>query len=583
MSYDYSSAGKTLELPNPYKVQNSFLLLSGGVLIVAGVLPLIEGRATLAPIPLAIGIALLFAGFFVVGMAAKRLRFFFGRGRPQSLAPEVPPTVDRDSQEANQIKQLLREGALRYPEPIGAIDNVLYHWTPKLITAPLAVQEEARIAFFNMCAMVTATFSFLVAWMVFGTEASRPLLSIAYFAFGLFFLLTPFIRTGRARLDTKTLVLLIAAAIVGPALVAIVSKSMPPMPFSLASQTFMLLGSGTAAAALLLLAALQQVASPPPTQTSSEQLRLSLNVPPSMLMDELERRMQEQWTERIPNRRYARATPVIQPDVHSGPFNGELLEETQPTPIKNMVPSSVAQALTSSHHRFLAGMDLYATVLTMVAAVCAVLFARSALAGEKLPLNLFGASSIFLAVAGFCFRSSARLWGRFDFQSFVTWVEMNGTYQTASVGTGNQLTSKIQTSNQIVRTESMTLRIWRARVESVVFGKDGRRQITAMFSTDAEAKDLGRHLSEFGSSRGSLVAPGSAEDMNRLAALASAERAAGAPARPEEAAALMAPAVGAIASAENPIHAAQKFCRHCGAKNLADARFCQGCGEKFET
>jgi len=41
--------------------------------------------------------------------------------------------------------------------------------------------------------------------------------------------------------------------------------------------------------------------------------------------------------------------------------------------------------------------------------------------------------------------------------------------------------------------------------------------------------------------------------------------------------------VGAIASAENPIHAAQKFCRHCGAKNLADARFCQGCGEKFET
>ncbi|WP_457418268.1 zinc ribbon domain-containing protein [Roseateles sp. P5_E7] len=588
MSYDYSSAGATLELPNPYKVQNLFLLLCGGALFVGGVLALLQGRHTLAPIPLGIGLVLVFAALLAIAVAAKRLRFFFGRGRPHSLAAEIPPTAEGNSPSADAIKRLLREGALTYPEPTGAVEGVLYHWVPKLITAPLAVQDQARSAFFNVCAMVAASLSFVVAWGVLGNEASRPLLSAAYFVFGLVFLLRPILGAGRANLSTKTLVILIAAAVVGPALVVtVVGKGLPTFQFSLAPQTFMLLISGTLASALLLLATLRQVAAPPATQTSSEQLRLSLNVPPSLLLDELERRMQEQWTERIPNRRYARATPVIHPELHSGPFSGELLEETQPTPMPNMVPTSAGQALGSDRHRFLVSLDLYATLLTLAATVCAVWFARSSegLQVRDLPLQLLGASPIFLVVAGFCFRSAAQLWGRFDFQSFMTWVEMEGTYQTASVGTGNQLTARVQTSNQIVRTEAMTLRVWRARIESVVFGKDAGRQITAMFSTDADARELAAHLSEFGRSRASLVAPESAEDMSRIAALGHAERAmasaSGAPALAGEAAALLG-AAAASATASAATQAGAKFCRHCGARNLADARFCQGCGQRFE-
>lgn len=578
MSYDYSSTGTTLELPNPYKVQNALLFVCSAVVLAGGLFALAAARHDLAPVPLAIGIALVFVAMLAAGVAAKRLRFFFGRGRPHSLAPEIPPTATGNSPAADWIKRLLREGALPYPEPSGAVDGVLYHWVPQLITAPVPVQEQARSAFFNVCAMVAATLSFLLAWGVFGTASSRPLLAAAYFAFGLFFLLRPFLGGGRVGFNTKTLVALIAAAVVGPAVVSLVSKGLPVLPFSLAPQTFMLLVSGTLAAGLLLLAALQQVAPPPPTQTSVEQLRLSLNVPPSLLLDELERRMQEQWTERIPNRRYARATPVIQPELHAGPFNGELLEESQPIPMPHTVPASIGQALGSTRHRFLAGLDLYATVLTVVATGCACLFTQRLLApdGEALPLHLFGASSIFLVVAGFCFRSSAQLWGRFDFQSEVTWVEMDGTYQTASVGTGNQLTAKLHTSNQIVRTEAMTLRVWRARIESVVFGKDGRRQVTAMFSTDAQARALAQHLADFGRARASLVAPDSAEDRGRLAALAQAEQVLVAPAT---AAALPGEASGWLAAplaGEQPL-----FCRHCGARNLPDARFCQGCGERM--
>ena len=586
MSYDYSSAGATLELPNPYKVQNLFLLLSGAALVIGGLVALLEGRSTLAAIPLGVGMALLFAGIVAISVAAKRLRFFFGRGRPLSLAPDIPPSATGNSPAADQVKRLLREGALTYAEPSGAVDGVLYHLAPQLITAPMAVQEQARGAFFNLCAMAAASLSFAVAWALFGTATNRPLLSIAYFGFGLLFLLRPFLGGGRATLNSRMLVLLIAAAVVGPALVGLASKALPFISFSLAPQTFLLLATGTVAAALLLLAALKQVAPPPATQTSSEQLRLSLNVPPSLLLDELERHMQEQWTERIPNRRYARATPVITPELHSGPFNGELLEETQPTPMQHMVPMSVGQALGSARHVFLAALDLYATLLAIAASACAVWFVlRAGQSGIALPLQWFGASTIFLVVAGFCFRSSAQLWGRFDFQSFMTWVEMEGTYQTASVGTGNQFTARVQTSNQIVRTEAMTLRIWRARIESVVFGKDGQRQITAMFSTDAQAKELGRHLSEFGRSRASLVAPDSAEDLGRIAALAQAERAltsaVGMAALPGEAHQLLGRA-GAGAGPQTPVDADKKFCRHCGARNLLDARFCQGCGQPFD-
>jgi hypothetical protein len=586
VSYDYSSAGATLELPNPYKVQNLLLFLSGGTLVVFGVLALLAARTTLAAIPLSIGMALLFAGLLALGVAAKRLRFFFGRGRPHSLAPELQATMTGTSPAADGIKRLLREGALTYPEPSGAVDGVLYHWVPKLITAPIAIQDQARSAFFNASAMVAASLSFIVAWGLFGSEASRPLLSAAYFAFGLLFLLRPVITERRAQLNTKTLVLLVTAAVIGPAVVSILGKSLPQLQFSLAPQTFMLLVSGTVASVLLLCAALRQVAEPPATQTSSQQIRLSLNVPPSLLLDELERTMQEQWTEKIPNRRYARTTPVIQPELHAGPFAGELLEETQPTPMPNMVPASIGQALSSDRHRFLVSLDLYAFALTVAAAVCAFVFARSSVdANRDLSLQLFGASSIFMVVAGFCFRSAAQLWGRFDFQSFMTWVELEGTYQTASVGTGNQVTARMHTSNQIVRTESMTLRVWRARVESVVFGKDAGRQITAMFSTDAEARELAGHLEQFGRSRASLVAPESAEDLSRINALAHAERAlttaVGGPA------ALTASTASLIGvndvPAGGPASPAQfKFCRLCGAKNLPDARFCQACGERVE-
>src|SRR5204862_321027 len=177
---------------------------------------------------------------------------------------------------------------------------------------------------------------------------------------------------------------------------------------------------------------------------------------------------------------------------------------------------------------------LSATVLVLASIGMTLVFVRNFDVGAPWQQNRFslvGTSAILAFVAAFCFQASARLWGRFNFESVLTWVEMVGSWQTSRIGTGNNFTSRMNTENNVVRTEAMTLRVWRARIESVVFGKDEARQVTAMFSTEQEAKALAAQLMQFARSQSVLVAPFSGEDEKRIAALNAGERAmdAGAP------------------------------------------------------
>ena len=89
MAYDYSSESKRLELPNPYRLQNRLLWFCAVVLVAAGVTSLWWARGAvqaqsvrLAIAPLLTGVLLLAAGLGCAAAAARRLRFFFGRGRP---------------------------------------------------------------------------------------------------------------------------------------------------------------------------------------------------------------------------------------------------------------------------------------------------------------------------------------------------------------------------------------------------------------------------------------------------------------------------------------------------------------------
>jgi hypothetical protein len=452
----------------------------------------------------------------------------------------------------------------------------------------------ARRYLYNLAAIAATLLSFAFSWFVFGNAVTRPWIGILYFIFGLVFLIRPVLAQHKARVTTASLVGLVAAAILGPVAIGLVAAKLPPLgAFSLDTQTFVMLGTALIACALAMAAILAQVDAAPQTRASVEQERLSMNAPPSTLMDELDRVLQSGWTERIPNRRYARIEPVTTAATPSGNFAGELFEESQPLPISGTKAPTVTAALATPRHRALLLLDLYATVLVLAAIGMTLVFVRNfdvTAPWQQNRYSLVGTSAILAFVAAFCFQASARLWGRFNFESILTWVELVGSWQTSRIGTGNNFSSRMNTENNVVRTEAMTLRVWRARIESVVFGKDDARQVTAMFSTEQEAKALAAQLMQFARSQSVLVAPFSGEDQMRIAALNAGERAMdpGAPQAPSAAqlhrdlqTAAAHQAVGfssaAAGNAAAPAPPRKRFCSACGTEAPPGARFCANC------
>ena len=596
MAYDYSSDNKRLELPNPFRVENSFLFACALITLVGGVTGLLWARDAieshdkrLGVAPLLVGVALLAASVSFAVIAARRLRFFFGRGRPRSLAPEVAIGATGNSARADFFKATLRQGGLEYPEPQGALNGVLYHAVPRLITAPVVVQALAQRHFFNALSFLVTLVSFVFAWGVFGNEATRPLISIVYFVFGAAVLLRPLVSGSQANLGTGSLIALVVAAIVGPVAAGLMGAALPSVRYSMTGQAVFLLLFALVAVVLILGALHAQLDASPQTERSCEQRTLSMNGPPAALITQLDRTLQDEWVEKIPNRRYTRIEPVTEGAAGSGRFAGELLEETQPMPMSGTAAVTLGSALQAPRHSWLVMLDLYGTLLTIIGVVCALLYVRGfdpsrVLADGWGGSATVGYAAVCLATAAFCFQSAGAIWGRFNFESELVWVELQGTWQSSRIGTGNQFNSRLQTENDVVRVEAMTLRIWRARVESVVFGKDGERQVTAMYATSQQAARLADALEAFAGRQSVFVAPRAPEDRDRLAALQATEALLGgaAPARVDALADARAPdaprVAGAPASAPSSAPAPARFCTACGAKAAPEARFCSACG-----
>ena len=110
-----------------------------------------------------------------------------------------------------------------------------------------------------------------------------------------------------------------------------------------------------------------------------------------------------------------------------------------------------------------------------------------------------------------------------------------------------------------------------------MFGKDGQRQVTAMYATSQEAVRLANELEAFADRQSVFVAPRAPEDQHRIAALQATETLLGGNAAPPVRAEALADAPEAprVAAATTP---AARFCTACGTRAAADAKFCSACG-----
>ena len=206
MAYDYNSQDNQFDVPNPYKIENFFYFCAAAIQVFGGVTLLLIARNSLgsgsfiAMSPLLIGLVILVHGLVMGAKAMSRLRFFFGRGQPESLAKNLTPDESGTTQGANFLKDLLRHSSLVFPEPSGPLNGVLYSIFPHLIFSPQYVQTVAQRQFQNALAFLI-TFVSLVISLVGASEESMGWLGLFYFGITLFILLKPIERGASAETD----------------------------------------------------------------------------------------------------------------------------------------------------------------------------------------------------------------------------------------------------------------------------------------------------------------------------------------------------------------------------------------------
>lgn len=600
MAYDYNSQDNRFDVPNPYRVENYFYFCGATILIFGGVTLLITARSSIgsntsvAALPMGIGITMLIHGMVMAGKAMSRLRFYFGRGQPASLAHNLTPDQNGTTEDAAVLTELMRHSSLAYPEPTGPLNGLLYSFFPNLIFSPIYIQHVAQRQFQNALAFTVTLLSLLVSLLGTSHE-SASWLGLFYFAIALFILIKPVEKgaQGDANIGMKGIIGLVIVAILGPVIVPMITKGMAPPPWLPgAGQAALVMVCGIVGIVLFFLAVMSQSQSGTPTVNMAVvQDTITMNSHPNQIMDELERRMQDSWIASLPNRVYTRIIPEVLLNKESGSFEGESVQETQPVPRGEIARMTWGSCFSEPRYRWLGWLNAFGVGTLFCAVILLVLFGAKFFNGPNMDTAYSAAASLgisFWMLGNFCFRAGGVLWGRFDFVSTLTWVEMKGNYQAAKMDYGNQFTDRIKTEKKVINIEAMTLRVWVAEIESVAFGKDSRRSILAMRGLKDKAEGLHRVLKDFGTQQSMIVAPTSGVDMQRAHALASMNTIQGQTPPMQALPGAITTAIQnaatlgtAVTSATSTLSSAQYNCQGCEPARLEGAKFCPDCGSRL--
>lgn len=534
MSYEYgSNASQNFTFPNPLREHNAFVAGAAAISGVAGLVALVEARGALhgaarlgAAGAALVGFALLCVCGFLLFRLFGQLRFFFGRGRPTGLAPQLGTDEQGTSPACEHtIQEALRQQALEYPEPGDPLSSLLHSLIPDLIYAPRPVRAFAERQFQGGILTLALLVGLVVATLL-GPDGGH---GSGWIVLIFFAISAPALwRVDAAGdggpisvLSVPKMAGLMAFAVLGPVAVALVGNALPDAPLGIGATTLLLLlVLAGALHGLFFAAVMRHRMAPPSTAVTAIQDTWNISVNPALISAEFMRAMQDGWWEKIPNRRYARIDPDVALDTRAGQFAGHIVEETQPVPftIGGAAGSAEARPFASGNPAMITAINGYALVLTMGAAIASTMVAGALIDGGGNVISL-GLVTLFVwALANAAFDVARFLTLRFDFRSTLIWMEVGGSYTAAEVAQGNRYTSNLHSSSQVVKIEGMTFRLWVAEIHSVAFGKDGRRHILSMLGKPDLAEGLARRLKAFITSQATLVQVGTSGDQERAAA-----------------------------------------------------------------
>ena len=588
MSYEFNPDSQTLELPNPYKVENLSLLVSAAVSILCGLIAVILVKDRLVHdfsptvgLATVIGITLLALGISLGVRALRQLRFFFGRNRPESLAPTLAPGVDGDSPEADLYKESLRHNALTFTEPKGPVNGLLYSWLPQLIFSPAVIQRAAQRQFQTFLGLAVILTSFLLCWLLVGGTPASSWIGIIYAVLAYYYIAplrqtmqTNFPSDNVHEMGSGGLIFMAVMSIVGPVVFATISSKLPDMGGLSVNSVFtfaMLLAMATVA--LFIMALRKQLGSAPQEVGTARVLEtVTMNAHPNKLLEELDRILMNDWFSQIPNRRYTQKLPRVH--GHQGQFAGEILDETQPQPKPNGTATDLRHALKEPYFQWLTYLTATAMSCMVAGAIVSLLVVNWLLKSETYGPSLALALS-FISIGIFAQQSAHIVWGRFDFVSRLIWVEFVGSYESANVNIGNQITGNVQTAKSVINIEGMTMRVWVSEIESIIFGKDARRQLIRMRGLQPMAEQIAKGLKEFGESRSMILAPSTVNDAARAQKVGEINHLVGnsntvATSLPQQVSNLL--GKGSVLT-----------CSKCNTSIDANAKFCGQCGSTAES
>lgn len=583
MAYEYSGQGSRLDFPNPFYTENWFYACVSAIALIGALALLAQSRGAIAShhgisawLPLFLGFAMLIFGLVYGSKLFRQLRYFFGRGEPNGLAQELNQDAAGEGKGSAWLKQILRDNALKFEEPTGPLNGLLYAWLRNLIFSPPDLQRTTQQQFQTAIAVVVTLASFLVAWIGFSDPKAAAWMGLVYFTLSILTLVFKLDNDKHARIGMARLIALILIAIFAPVGVPLFVDKLPDITWlSLNVQTLFVLLISLLAVALYFLALMTQMNQPPRTNPGRVQEALSMNCHPKQLVDELERNLQDNWVELIPNRRYARLVPQIKDN--SGEFHAELVEETQPMPAERERIGPLT-ALSLPRYRWIVLLEALGVLMVLAGTIWLVLFGAEFDPQhiDKRLLFMLTLGFTMLVLCGYCLRVGHRLWARVDFNSRLLWVDMKGNYQATEFNYGNDLTSQLKTTKRVINIETMTLQVWAAELDTVIFDKAGQRSIIGMRGAPDYAKEVATHLAEFAHAQSIIVAPTSQVDLKKADMLSAMNRQA-AQATPMVPNLLQAaPAAAPAPAAAAPRIAAH--CTQCGGAIAPSDRFCGNCG-----
>lgn len=602
MSYEYSDRSQRLNLPNPFRLENYFLYALGIILLVIGFAILWTVRehlqsddvSTGVVVALGLSISLMSAGGAWLWRGLSQMNYFVGRGLPKSLAPEVPEGSDGTSNRADFVRETIRNGAVTFRDP-GS--NPLFRFLPNLIFAPQAVRSAADLLGQNGVALIAYVLSLMFALILNPSSSTASWLGLFYLILGYGVLFRPMLHgnltgqnlNGRARLSIPLLVLLVVFAVIGPVLLSVWGDHLPALPIMHINAALLL-------SALVMLVAIAfgigaiaaQIGPAPSFVGSAHQTEiLTMNSHPAKLMEQINRMLMERWLDGIPNRRYSRISPEV--SGRQGSFRIELLEETQPIPAPGIIPANLAHALGLPRFRWLVLLSFWFALLGTAMGLSTLRLSEIIIDGQNPSFWAMLSAGLLIATI-YTYRSGHSLWGRYDYRSTVVWLEAEGSYETAHMEMGRTFADAVKSGKDVINVEAMTLRVWASEFDTVLFTRDGHRQILAMRGLPDFCEQIATELASFGQNRATIVAPQTRLDMERISHLQQVNQAVntdaaslpgltkdGIPAQMLGSRANEKPAAQPLPN--GPIAGnAPRFCHQCGQQSGPLDRFCGDCG-----